>query len=297
MSENRGLTDGPLGGLTPAERVLLRKPQLELAVAEVRFVDAGAEIESEHVLKIREVLAGYGFNLPQVQPAQTQDLTLKVSHGEVEPEVNVRSTGWMLTSSDTRLVVTVLPGVLAIQSTQYERWKTSLEAPLVAALEGVAETLAPTLVQRVGLRYVNRLNDSNASSVAAWSDAIAPHFFGVLGHGEIGPKAIGCQQQITLQLGDAQGAVIRHGVFKDAAANGMYSYLVDIDVFDQTADAFVADDISASARALNRTALSLFQQVVTSEHRNTMEPYAEVDEEGNIVVLNPRDSTGEGGKL
>jgi len=292
MSDKDAAADVPLGGLTPAERVLLQKPQLELAVVEVRFVGAQEAVTSEQALAIRDAMDVAGYELPQVQPAQTQDLTLRIDNGEVEPEVNTRAAGWVLTSADGLFAATILPGVIAIQTTRYERWSNSLEAPLFAVLKSVGASLKPTIVQRIGLRYINRLHDEAASTIAAWTDAIAPSFFGVLNDPEIGPKAVACQQQVSLELGDTQGAVIRHGVFSDPSSRGMYSYLVDIDAFDHHSRAFSENDICDRARALNRTALSLFQQVVTREYRDTMDPYAEVDSSGNAVQF--KSGAGEG---
>lgn len=267
--------DAPYGGLPPAQRTILRAHHIELAVAEVRF--GGAQpITAHHGLALRDAAAKAGLALPVVEESQRQDVAFTVGpHGPATSH-NI-DNGWLLTTADRSVAITIFSDLLIVQHTRYTRFSESLRPALEAILPAVAQQLSPVFVQRIGLRYINRLNDSNAYSTTAWRGRITPAVLGVLEHDVLGGTVTATQQQIELGLDDA-GALIRHGAFRDAGTEGPYSYLLDIDVFNTTTDRFDAGRTVSLARKLNRTALALFHQIVLSEYRDTMGPYPAGDE-------------------
>jgi uncharacterized protein (TIGR04255 family) len=271
------IDDTPYGGLPWAERTLLRRHHIELAVAEVRF--GGAEpLTAEHGLALREAAERAGFALPHVEETQRQDVAFTLTpHGPATTQQVDR--GWLLTSGDRSATVTIFHDVLIVQHSRYTRFRDSLRLALEAMLPALQTHLAPAFVQRVGLRYVNRLSDPEATHPTAWRGRITPTVLGVIEHDILGGAVASTQQQIELALEDA-GALIRHGTFRDAAAQGGYSYLLDIDVFTSGTERFDPLRTVQLARKLNRTALTLFQQVVLSDYRDTMQPYATTEDEG-----------------
>jgi uncharacterized protein (TIGR04255 family) len=284
MSHEAADADRPLGGLPPAEPVLLAQSQLEVALVEVRFSGLRDAVTTNEVLGLRQLLADAGLELPRMQATQQQQIAVAVTPGgDVTPELEVRASGWQLASDDGHLVATVLPNMVAVQSTHYERWSTSLSPTLQTLVAAVGATLEPELVHRVGVRYVNRLTLPDAVTPAAWTGSINPKVLGPLTDDVLGATIAGSQQQLELKLGDAHGALVRHGAFADGAIGGRYSYLVDIDVFDQTTARFDVSAIAETSRTLNRTALSLFQLIVTPAYRDSMQPYAALGEAGTVI--------------
>jgi uncharacterized protein (TIGR04255 family) len=272
--------DQPLGGLSPGERVLLAKAQIELALGEVRFSGGRTVIGTDEALQVRDLLAAADITVPQLQQTQQQQVSVSVGPGGASPTLEVQTHGWQLASADGHLVVSLQPGTFAVQSTRYQRWGRSLAPALAATLSVVAEVMAPDLVHRVGLRYVNRLTLPGAVAPAAWRGSIIEAGLGLVTDDVLGPSVVATQQQVELRLGDTQGALIRHGAFVDAASHGEYSYLVDLDVFDAATARFDPAAILDVATRLNRTALPLFQHLVTPGYRERMEPYVEADSEG-----------------
>ena len=120
------------------------------------------------------------------------------------------------------------------------------------------------------MRYVNRFVDTSAESATAWEGRINDDLLGVVRHAELGARIMATQQQIELSLGESQGALIRHGLFRDGAARGAFSYLVDLDVFDSHTTAFDVDELQTRATTLNRTAMALFRQLVTDSYLTEM---------------------------
>lgn len=262
----------PLGGLPATERVVLGRAQIELALLEVRYSARQDSVSAEDGLQLRNLLGEAGVVLPQLQPAQQHQVALNIMPAGPTSEIEVRGRGWQLTSADGSLVVTVMPDAVAVQTTQYERWSASLLPQIRALLQAVEKVLQPELIHRVGLRYVNRLVDEDAGGPQAWQGRVRPSVLGAITDPVFGPRLVTTQQQLELNLGDAAGALVRHGAFKDAAARGACSYLIDTDVFSAQSQRFDVDQTLTTARVLNITALSLFQQIVTPEYREQMQP-------------------------
>ncbi len=261
----------PLGGLPAADRTLLIKPPLELVIAEVRCVPPVTMITDEQALAVQRFVQAAGFVMPQLQPAQEASVEVAVAAGQPTTATQQVARGWQLTASDPRTHAIVMPGALVIQTAVYERWSVSLKPLLSAFLDAIAATLAPTIAQRVGLRYVDRFTDSQARSPASWRARIVEEFLGPACHDVFGHLVVGAQQQLQLEFEPGKGALLRHGPFSDNSMNGAVSYLLDIDVFDETSHAFDPDDLMQRAEVLNRTALSLFHNTLTPEYLLSMQ--------------------------
>jgi uncharacterized protein (TIGR04255 family) len=265
-------TTAPLGGLPAAKRVLLDGAQIELAALEIRYA---GEIDSLDVtlgLALKERLAPK-LDLFRLQPAEEHQWQIEVGTSGPGPgSFETRTRGWQLFAPDNALSVSIFPDKLVIQTPKYARWSQSLQAPLSIILEAITEVIHPDLTQRVGLRYINRLVDPEARRPADWMGRIESSVLGPVVHDTLGGLVSGIQQQIELTLGREQGALLRHGAFRDIAIQGAYSYLLDIDVYDVSTVKFEAESISSIATVLNRTAFSLFQQMITTEYLESMNP-------------------------
>ena len=229
------------------------------------------DIEAYHALRIRDALVKAGVDIVHVEPTQRHEIMFAVAETGAAPQATA-TTGWVLSDESRSLTINLFPDLTFVQTTAYTRYRESLRPSLQGVLRGLSEVFAPGLVQRVGLRYVNRLTDRDARTAADWQGSIAPAFLGVLTDGLLGQRVQSTQQQVELALEQGVGALVRYGAFIDTAAGGSYSYLVDIDVFRQYTDAFDPEAVIAVARRLNRTALPLFQHVVHADYRETMGP-------------------------
>jgi len=166
---------------------------------------------------------------------------------------------------------TLLPNLAIVQVRGYERWRTSLRPQLEAMLTATEQHAAPTIVQRLGLRYINRLTGTPGESPEAWARRIAPAFRGPLAEPSIGRLLRGAHQQLELALEPDVGAIIRHGLVPNPADNE-FGYLIDLDVFDTTSRVFSGDAIVDRIQRLNRTAFRLFQLMLTEEQIDKMDP-------------------------
>jgi uncharacterized protein (TIGR04255 family) len=257
--------DIPLGGLPSADVTMLAKAPLEVAIIEVRFTAAVAEISPTDAAALRDDLAkGTGIDYPSIQPAFQQQVQIDFGAQGVS-RVNEQSKGWQIASANGTSHVTLMPDALIMQISEYERWSTSMKAPLGILLASLERLVEPSLVHRIGLRYIDRFQDRECDSVASWQGKIDDALLGPVLNKVFGDKIRGAQQQIEIQLDDHHGALLRHGPVNDERSK-IVQYLLDTDVFRHSTFEFDAGEVLASAERLNRTALSLFQAATTREY-------------------------------
>jgi uncharacterized protein (TIGR04255 family) len=263
--------DLPYGSITPARRVLLAAHRIEVAAAEVRFTST-ADLNKLDPLALRAAAHTAGLGITSVETSQRQDVSLTVTpHGPSGS--SIVEQGWQLTTADKHVTITVFTDLLLVQHTRYTRFSHSLRPALEALMPVIGTQLAPQLIGRIGLRYVNRYIEPTATTPAAWRGKIAAGILGAIANSPFAEQITAAQQQLELTLDTGTGALIRHGAFRDPSVQGAYSYLVDLDVYNNNTDAYDTNHAVAVARRLNRTALALFQHIVEPEYRDTMQPY------------------------
>lgn len=274
MTTTTNPPDVPLGGLPPATHDLLHRAPLQVAVAEVRWARTGPDLDEGRGLELRDAAAAHGLSLARVEPVMQQQVRIEMTPEGPVPTLDAQHGGVRLTTADDAWSVTVSQDSLVVQCNAYRRYRDSLAPQIAAAAAAVRDVVGPHLVQRVGLRYINQLLDPAAVDPQSWRGKVDASFLGPLLHPELGARVVVAQQQVEMQLDETSGAIVRHGPFKDASA-GTYAYLLDIDVFDNRSERFDVDALGVLVRALNRSAYSLFQQLVTADWRETMGPYTE----------------------
>lgn len=268
-------TDVPLGGLPSADKTLLAIAPVEVAICEVRFTSTQSSVPAETAERIRDALAKtLDVDLPSIQPATQSTMQINFNVGGTS-WAGDQAKGWQISSADGQHSATVFPASVVWQVGVYERWRVSMRAPLEVLLGAIATDLSPSLIQRIGLRYVNRFVDPDCRTLGDWKGKIAETLLGPLGNPVFGEKVTGAQQQVEIALDGRHGALLRHGPIHDQASKTV-GYLLDLDVFANAASPFKAADVLDEARRLNRTALSLFQACVSSDYLKSLQ-----EDEGN----------------
>ena len=259
----------PLGGLPPSEPTILARAPLEVAVVEVRFVSDTADIDAAMAAAIRDALEpALELALPSILPASERSLEFDFSSDQ-PPRFDVKSRGWRLVSADEAVQVTIMPTVVILQVTRYQRWSDSVRGPLHSLMTTVLEQVRPTLVQRIGVRYVNRFSDPSCLTVADWRERIDKSLLGVLENKTFGTLVRGAQQVVEADLGDSCGALLRHGPHQVQGSHTV-DYMLDTDVFDAQATTFDIGGIIEKAETLNRTAFSLFKGCLTPAYYRSL---------------------------
>lgn len=260
----------PFGNLPmPSWNTLTVNP-LDLAVIEAQLTDISNPIAAQDSLKILEVATRQGLPEVHIEPTERRDINVSVGEDGVPDVLKTITPGWQYMSPDVPFTAVVLPTSTMLQTNQYQSFGASLGRPFFTLLQGVAEALRPTAISRLGLRYVNRLVDENAATPDFWIGRINESFLGPVLSPQLGSLTVGAQQQFELHLEGAVGATVRYGLIGNGQQPPLWSYLIDIDVYDGALtplDTRVAFD---QARRLNATALALFQLLVTPTYRESL---------------------------
>jgi uncharacterized protein (TIGR04255 family) len=243
----------------PSFRFLPRSP-LELVVCQVRHEER--RIEPHVALAIQEALGGPDGDFGRIEQVELHSAVLAVAAGGSVPPVSEVAHGWHLKTTDGGWTVALLPDHVSLETTRYTTW-SDFHPRLEATIRAVESVASPTMEQRLGLRYVDRLRGLPVDSPADWSRWIQPSVLGPALHDVLGQAVTSSRQQIDLDLGHGRVCVLRHGMVRDPDGNP--SYLLDFDVYRQQARRFSANDLVKAVDEFHQTADSLFEQVITSE--------------------------------
>lgn len=261
--------DRPYGGLSQPRKVKLKGKAIEAVVAEVRFESKkSVDVASDVVEQLLRELSP--FSVSKVEPAKQHQVTMRIGEGGAfEQENSTSSLGWQAMNPEKSLIFSLFPNAASVQVSDYERWSESMAPQIEALLAIVLRVIQPTFVQRIGLRYINRLEPQPGTSDSQWVNRIDSSFLGPLLHPQLGNLIQAAHQQLQLELAPGIGLIIRHGPLP-AFAESTGGYLVDIDVFDETTFKFAKEEIAFRTQRMNRTALSFFQQMLTPEELDHM---------------------------
>lgn len=246
----------------PDPRPLEHSP-LELVVCQVRFETLPRAAEPRFALAVQEALGGRDGPFSKMEPIQSQTLTVAAIPAGVQPFSTAAQSGWRLSAHDNRWVITLLPDQAALETTAYETWEGTFRDRLLLLFDAVTEYLEPTAIQRVGLRYVDRLKEPAVNAPTEWSRYIRSEVLGLITHDRLGPGVVASQQQVLLDADDLR-ATLRHGFVTEDEVESL-SYLLDVDAYQEGFRVFVLDELKETVERLHTLCLSLFQQTVTDE--------------------------------
>lgn len=269
--------DRPLGGVRGMGRVRLERTHLEAAIGEVRFSSSRSELPEREAQTIWE---GLGQESLPVFERHTQSVVSVTVGPQGTSQTVEEQHGWVLATPDRSVLYTLLPSTVVVQTSRYERYSTSLGDRLKEVTRLFAHTAGVSRVQRLGLRFINRLSDPKASRPQYWRPHIREDFAGPLA-GSLGGLVVNQHQQAQFQLDSTAAARIQSGVFLEPGRQELYSFLIDLDVF-REANFVYDDELCANMmRQLNRTALALFAHVLSDDYLAGLRP-VDLPEEGDV---------------
>jgi uncharacterized protein (TIGR04255 family) len=244
--------------LPMADSTPLASAPLELVVCQVRYDETFSASEGRVILEVHKDLGGRAGRFEKAESVKTSSVELTLGGADSSSTLS----GWRLVSNDGAWTATVMPNALSLETIAYVSWD-DVRPLLEAVVASVGKHVAPTIVQRLGLRYVNRLVLADVRSAVDWQPYVDPALLGPIGHSVLGRAVHNTMQQVDLDLGSGISATLRHGSMNDASLKTNTAYLLDFDVFHQTPMAFEVGPIMEYADTFNDLALRLFHQTVT----------------------------------
>lgn len=260
--------------LPPPDRTRLSRSPLELVVCQLRFEAQPEVAEAQIALAVHEALGGSNGRYPRLEPLAAQTVNFTMGALGAPPAVSQQGvSGWRYQSADGEWTVSLMPDYVGLETTSYTTWEDFSER-MHELLEVTATHIGPGIEQRLGLRYIDRINEVDASSPADWEPYLIPEILGLVLHEQVGPAVKTARQQLLLDLGEGYSCGVNHGFVP--GDNDRVNYLLDYDLFREGGRPFSADAVSEALEVLHEDAGKLFQASITSALYELLgEPVAE----------------------
>jgi uncharacterized protein (TIGR04255 family) len=247
--------------LPEPDRSRLARSPLELVVCQVRHERRLVVGEGSTALAVHEALGGAGGPYPSIDEVSGAEVNVVMGIGA--PNVReTKTSGWRLTSADGAWVITLMPDNFSLETSAYTTWAEDFAPRLDALIAAVAERVQPTFEQRIGLRYVDRINELGLTELSAWQPYLSPELLGLALHPQLGPGVRTYQQQVVIELASGVTAGLRHGPVVEPGRDHV-DYQLDYDIFRQGGRPFVASEVIDAVAEFNTYALQLFQATVS----------------------------------
>lgn len=238
-------------------RDTLAHPPLELVVCQIRHEPIAGGVSPSHVLGVQSLL-GFGFD--KLSSAPPAGVTFAAApSGEFQPHVT-QSPSWQLTTSDGSWIATFNADSFALECTSYTTW-TDFADRLQGVIDAVAGTYAPQVVQRVGVRTIDRIWRRGSTIPREWVGLLDPGVLGFAGNDVLKDSVQVTQTYQELAFGETR-ANVRGSIASDQTPS-KYSFLLDIDCFDERARIFDKSSILELVKGLHFLGLKMFQSVLT----------------------------------
>jgi uncharacterized protein (TIGR04255 family) len=239
----------------------LERSPLELVVCQIRHERRLVVADGATALIVHEALGGADGPYPSIDEISGAELNVVMGIGV--PDVReTKTSGWRLMSADGAWVITLMSDNFSLETSAYTTWSEDFAPRLGALIDAVEEHVKPTLEQRIGLRYVDRINELGLTELAAWTSYLRPELLGLVGHPQLGPGVRTYQEHVVIELADGVTAGLRHGPVIDPGRETV-DYQLDYDIFRQRGRPFDASAIKAAAAEFNTYALQLFQATIS----------------------------------
>jgi uncharacterized protein (TIGR04255 family) len=221
---------------------------------------------------VRPIQADLSARYPRVD-REVQQL-FQITPERVE-QVQTAETVYRLRSDDATWVVTLASTFVTLETTNYHRFSEFLER-WIEVFDSVTQYLGVERQERLGLRYVNELAVPEATStVSALQRMLRPELLGPITAQPVIEEPVTSMQELRFRHAIGM-ATLRHGLQRNDRDEPIY--LVDTDIYDDTARALDREQQLSTMKQFNKTAYDLFRSSVTDEQFKTFEPEEEAQD-------------------
>ena len=263
-SHHVNFADTPLTGPPPPE-VPLTDPPLVRVIAQVRFPLIASLEKREFIASFQEAIREF---YPVLRPEEGRSVVLG-SQGVVDTRSN---TLWRFNEARGAWRVTLAPDFLALETTKYTSREDFMER-LRLVLEALKEHVDPQVLDRLGVRYIDRVSGEN---VSALPQLVRPEVAGILGSPLSAHAQHAVSENMFILPGNAGQITARWGLLAPRStidpgaldAIDEPSWILDTDAFQpsQTGSRRLdVDSVVEQARGFAERIYSIFRWAVTNE--------------------------------
>jgi uncharacterized protein (TIGR04255 family) len=244
---------------TPVEEIFLPRAPLLLTLAQVRFPQSPELLDDNYLAEIRDALK---TEYPIMREEKAVGFVISPSGlGEGPPTERIirfknRDETWQFSVSQTFM------SLHTFAYTTREDFCSRFENVI-----GIASSVAsPVAIDRVGIRYINSFSDDDLSDI---DQLIAKPFLGLLSLDLAPAEILQNFTQSTLRLAaghiSSRWGLLPQGTLIDTSLAPIptRSWILDVDVFQERKDDFVATEISQHVRRYADLAYRFFRLAIT----------------------------------
>ncbi len=251
--------DDPLTSAPPAE-VPLKNAPLVRVIAQIRFPEILAVENREFVAPFQEAIRK---TYPVLRSERTQNVLLG-PNGITQPKPH---TAWRFSDADENWRVSLAPDFLALETTKYTN-RSDFFRRLASVVEALNQHVDPKLVDRLGVRYIDRITGEALDDIAR---LVRPEVRGIIG-AIASQHAVQALSESLFEVKDARflarwGQLPANATIDPAAIEPAKekSWILDLDMFTTTRMPCVADDIVARAQQFAERIYTMFRWAVTDD--------------------------------
>ncbi|MCY3020094.1 MAG: TIGR04255 family protein [Planctomycetota bacterium] len=244
---------------TPPAEVSLNNAPLVRVIAQVRFPMVAAIGQQKFIAPFQEAIRK---KYPVLRPEHTQNIILNPGAPEVKTQ-----TVWRFLDVSANWRVSLAPDFLALETSKYTN-RTDFIDRLNHVVSAAKEHVEPSLVDRLGVRYINRISGEEVNDIAS---LVRSELTGVLttplgGHVEhvLSETMIRVDNNQVM----ARWGCVPPKVTVDPTAIEPVddrSWILDVDMFTATPFAFEVERISNDALSFASRVYTFFRWAVTEE--------------------------------
>lgn len=251
----------PLTDPTPTE-VPLKNAPLVRVVAQVRFPLITAIGDQQFIAPFQEALRKI---YPVLRPERIQGVIFGPEGAIPTQEEQV----WRFFDVEDHWRISLAPDFVAVETTKYQS-RNDLLSRFRVVLEALKEHIGPELIDRIGLRYVDRVSGDDYSKL---SEFIRPEILGIVGH-SLSEHALHSLSETALKVPQHEaiiktrwGRIPRRGSVDPTVIEPIEedSWILDLDMFSKETRHFDVDDLSKRTKDFAERLYAFFRWAVTDE--------------------------------
>ncbi len=231
-------------------------------IAQVRFAPILSIAEPGFIAPFQEAIRSA---YPVLRPERTRSLAIEVHEAAVGPE----RTTWRFCGMDEAWRLSLAPEFVALETSRYSSREDFLRR-LREVLEAVGSRVAPAVVQRLGLRYIDRIAGGAVNDVR---NLVRQDLLGVMGTSLAAHVQHLVSQTLLESPNRAERLRMRWGhlppggtVDPDAIeAIEEPSFVLDLDMFSSGERSFCVESLVADARRYAERLYAMFRWAVTED--------------------------------
>lgn len=255
----------PLPDHTP-----LQNPELPFVVWQLKYSATQLDDISKLAPKLQDLFSSSGLNIPHVERVAAVEVSIDPRGRVSQQETN---EGWKLSSTDRDWNVVVQPDAIAVETSAFRSYD-SIRPWIACAFDSVGKLVAPALVERIGLRFVNLLTHPDEPDLMQpWAHSVRREFAAPLFDSEFADALEAFEQKVVIRYNDSTRANVRSSIVRD---QGSWKLLLDIDAHVEPSVLWAQSRAEDVSEELNVVCVQLFQHVLSKELLGKLQRVEEV---------------------